>query len=407
VPASGRASAEVANEQAEAERARSPVSAEAHRPHAAGALTELEKELLELIGRGVDEALNDAAFNELALRLFAYQFQRNVPYRLFCESQQRDPGTVAHWHALPAVPIAAFKSVELACEPVEQAAALFMSSGTTRPEERSRHFHPRLAVYDAATRANFAAHVLPDQAQLPFLVLNPMPRTLPNSSLAYYLGLMARTYGTPKTDFFVDDEGLRFEALETALADAVSRSTPVCIVGTTFAFVHLLDRYRADGMQFVLPPGSRVFDTGGVKGRSREITREDLQQLVTQRLGVPPTHQLNMYGLTELSTQFIDATLRQHLAGHALPDHLCKTVPPWARTRVLDPETLVELPAGDVGVLCHTDLANWASVCTVLTEDLGVLRDGGFEILGRVQGTQARGCSLAIDELLAATGERS
>ncbi len=114
-----------------------------------------------------------------------------------------------------------------------------------------------------------------------------------------------------------------------------------------------------------------------------------------------------MYGLTELSTQFIDATLRDHLAGRPPAGHPLKTVPPWARTRVLDPETLAELPAGEVGVLCHTDLANWASVCTVLTEDLGVQRDGGFEMLGRVQGTQARGCSLAMDELLAASGQRS
>jgi D-arabinose 1-dehydrogenase-like Zn-dependent alcohol dehydrogenase len=374
---------------------------------AAGSLTALERELLGVIGRGVDQPLTDAGFNELALRLFAYQFERNEPYRQFCESQRRHPGTVTNWRELPAVPIAAFKSVELACEPVDQAAALFMSSGTTRPEERSRHFHPRLAVYDAATRTNFAAHVLPDQAQLPFLVLNPMPRALPNSSLAYYLDLMTCTYGTAESDFFVDDDGLRFDALGTALTDAVRGSTPVCVVGTTFAFVHLLDRYRTDGTRFDLPPGSRVFDTGGVKGRSRDITRSDLQQQVTQQLGVPPTHQLNMYGLTELSTQFIDATLREHLAGHPLAAHPWKTVPRWARTRVLDPETLAELPAGEIGVLCHTDLANWASVCTVLTEDLGVQRDGGFEILGRLQGTQARGCSLAVDELLAATGPRS
>jgi 2-desacetyl-2-hydroxyethyl bacteriochlorophyllide A dehydrogenase len=381
--------------------------AQAREPAANGELTPLERDLLAVIGRGVDEPLSDEAFNDLALRLFAYQFAHNEPYRLFCESQRRRPDTVGHWRDLPAVPIAAFKSVELACEPVTQAAALFMSSGTTRPEERSRHFHPRLAVYDAATRTNFAAHVLPDDAHLPFLVLNPEPDVLPNSSLAYYLGLMARTYGTAESDFFVDDDGLRFEAFGTAMATAIARATPVCVLGTTFAYVHLFDRHRADGAKLDLPPGSRVFDTGGIKGRSREVTREELQEQIAQRLGVPPTHQLNMYGLTELSTQFIDAALRQHLAGQPLDARPWKTIPPWARTRVLDPETLAELPAGEIGVLCHTDLANWASVCTVLTEDLGVQRHAGFEILGRVQGTQARGCSLAMDELLTATGQRA
>src|SRR6185437_6980428 len=141
---------------------------------------------------------------------------------------------------------------------------------------------------------------------------------------------------------------------------------------------------------------------GGVKGRSREISREELSEAIATRLGVPPNYQVNMYGLTELSTQFIDANLRRRCAGLS-PERL-KTVPPWARTRVLDPETLEELPCGEVGVLCHTDLANRGSVCTILTEDLGVWRGDGFEILGRVQGTQARGCSIAMDELLSATG---
>jgi hypothetical protein len=109
-----------------------------------------------------------------------------------------------------------------------------------------------------------------------------------------------------------------------------------------------------------------------------------------------------MYGLTELSTQFIDQSLRSTLAG--APLNRVKSVPPWARTRVLDPETLIELPSGEIGVLCHTDLANRASVCTILTEDLGVARGSGFAVLGRVSGSEARGCSIAMDELLAATG---
>jgi hypothetical protein len=138
-------------------------------------------------------------------------------------------------------------------------------------------------------------------------------------------------------------------------------------------------------------------DTGGVKGRSREITRDELATSLTERLGIPSDHQVNMYGLTELSTQFLDAVLRAGMSARR------KSVPAWARTRVLDPETLLELSPGAIGVLCHTDLANRASVCTVLTEDLGVAVEGGFEMVGRVAGTQARGCSIAMDELLTAT----
>ena len=361
-----------------------------------------EAELLAFIARGMAEPSDDREFDALARGLFAYQYTRNEPYRKFCDARGATPETVGHWTEIPAVPIGAFKEVTLACEPVEDAAALFMSSGTTRPEQRSRHYHPSLAVYDASITTNFVAQVLPDAARLPFLVLNPPPAALPNSSLAYYLGVMRDRYGDVGSDFFVTDEGLQHERLVTALVAARREERPIGLLGTTFAFVHFLDRLAAEGEQLRLPDGSRVFDTGGVKGRSREISREELTEAITARLGISADFQVNMYGLTELSTQFVDANLRRRYVG--LPPERFKTVPPWARTRVLDPETLDELPPGEVGVLCHTDLGNRASVSTILTEDLGVWRGEGFEILGRVQGSQARGCSIAMDELLSATG---
>ncbi len=363
-----------------------------------------ETRLLEFIAAGVDAPRDDASFNELALGLFAYQYARNRPYRLYCDRRRATPETVSHWTDLPAVPIGAFKEEILTTEPIEHAEALFMSSGTTRPENRSRHYHPTLAVYNASIRTNFAAHVVPDAAALPFLVLNPHPAALPNSSLAYYLGVMLDRYGAEGSDYFVDDNGLDHERLRARLREAISSGQPVCLLGTTFAFVHFLDRLAEDNLRFALPPGSRVFDTGGVKGRSREISREELGQAIAERLGIPCDWQVNMYGLTELSTQFIDLNIRQTVLG--LGGRRRKSVPPWARTRVLDPETLVEVPPGTVGVLCHTDLANRGSVCTILTEDLGVAIDDGFEILGRVKGSQARGCSIAMDELLSATGKR-
>jgi D-arabinose 1-dehydrogenase-like Zn-dependent alcohol dehydrogenase len=404
-------------------------------------------ELLQLIAQGADGPLatDDAAFNALALALFRYQYERNEPYRRFCDYRRQTPARVEHWRQIPAVPIGAFKEATLATEPVEQAVACFMSSGTTRPEQRSRHYHPDLTVYDVSARTNFAAHVLPDGARLPLLVLNPPPVALPNSSLAHYLGLMVDAYGAAGSGYFVDEGGLQQGRLLAALAEFVGQGRPVCLAGTTFAFVHLLDQMAEQGQRLALPPGSRVMDTGGVKGRSREITGDELMTALLERLGVPDDHQVNMYGLTELSTQFLDAVLRkaarlslsiEHQQEGQLPSQprplspapgavqetlppsqpgslsprrgesqreRFKTVPAWARTRVLDPETLAELPPGGVGVLCHTDLANRASVCTVLTEDLGVAVEGGFAMLGRVAGSQARGCSIAMDELLTAT----
>jgi D-arabinose 1-dehydrogenase-like Zn-dependent alcohol dehydrogenase len=363
-----------------------------------------ETRLLEFVAAGVDAPRDDASFNDLALGIFAYQYARNRPYQLFCDRRRATPQTVSHWTEVPAVPIGAFKEVTLATEPIEHAEALFMSSGTTRPENRSRHYHPTLAVYNASIRTNFAAHVVPDSASLPFLVLNPRPASLPNSSLAYYLGVMLDNYGATGSDYFVDENGLDHDRLRARLREAIEMAQPVCLLGTTFAFVHFVDRLAEDNLGFVLPPGSRLFDTGGVKGRSREIGREEFGQSIAERLGIPLDWQVNMYGLTELSTQFIDLNIRQTVLG--LGGRRRKSVPPWARTRVLDPETLAEVPPGTVGVLCHTDLANRASVCTILTEDLGVAVDDGFEILGRVKGSQARGCSIAMDELLSATGNQ-
>ena len=350
---------------------------------------------------------DDDAFNRLALALFRFQYERDDPFRRYCDYRRQPPDQVDHWKQIPAVPIGAFKEATLTTEPIERAAACFMSSGTTRPEQRSRHYHPDLAVYDASARANFAAHVLPDGVRLLLLVLNPPPQALPNSSLAHYLGLMVDAFGLDGSAYYVDAHGLQQERLLAALTKVTENGPPVCLAGTTFAFVHLLDQMADDGRRLILPPGCRVMDTGGVKGRSREIARNELTTALTERLGIPADHQVNMYGLTELSTQFLDAVLRQAVPSRGDPRESrrerFKTIPAWARTRVLDPETLEELPPGEVGVLCHTDLANRASVCTILTEDLGVAVAGGFEVLGRVAGSQARGCSIAMDELLMAT----
>jgi hypothetical protein len=105
--------------------------------------------------------------------------------------------------------------------------------------------------------------------------------------------------------------------------------------------------------------------------------------------------------MTEHSTQFLDAVLRNRVLGVRAPRF--KTVPPWARTLVLDPDTLRPLPPGQRGLLCRYDLANRASAMAVLSEDVGYAVGEGFELLGRAQGSEARGCSIAVDELISAT----
>jgi alcohol dehydrogenase, propanol-preferring len=360
----------------------------------------LEGELLSLIGRGVDSPRDDGEFNDLALRLFAYQFAANEPYRKYCVRKGRTPDDVARWHDVPAVPIGAFKEALLVTAPPEQAVACFQSSGTTGTK-KSQHFHPSLAVYDASASTNWQAHLLPEGQPMRLLVLSPPREDLPNSSLAHYLSLMVERYGAPGSGFLLRDGRLDLDAVADALRESEASGTPVVLLGTSFAFVHVYDDLTTRGVTFALPPGSRIMDTGGFKGRSREVSRTELFGMLREAFGVPREYCVNMYGLTEHSTQFLDAALRNHLAGRVAPRY--KTVPPWARTRVLDPETLEELPPGEMGLLCHYDLANRGSVLAVLTEDIGYALGDGFELVGRAHGAEARGCSIAIDELLSAT----
>ena len=376
---------------AQARQTRTPQTASDGRP--------LEADLRAFVSRGVDGPCEDGEFNELALRLFAYQFANNRPYRLLAERRGRTPATVSHWRELPAVPIAAFKETLLAAEPVEGAVE-FNSSGTTRPEHRSRHFHRDLTLYNLNAQLNFKAHVLPDRDSLPLLVLFPPRDELPNSSLAHWLTLMVERFGAPGSDWFVSNAaGLDAPRLLKRLHEA---SEPVGVLAASFGLVHFLEHCQEQRVRVALPPGSRVMDTGGYKGRSREYGRDELYAMVTEYLGVPASHIVNMYGMTEHGTQFLDAVLRDHLANGGQPPVRYKVVPPWARTLVVDPDTMAEQPAGERGLLLHVDLINRASALCVLTEDVGHTLGRGFELLGRAQGSEARGCSIALDELIQA-----
>ncbi|HET7327408.1 MAG TPA: hypothetical protein VFJ14_08990, partial [Nocardioidaceae bacterium] len=152
------------------------------------------------------------------------------------------------------------------------------------------------------------------------------------------------------------------------------------------------------------------------------VSAADLRALAGERLGVADPWCVNYYGMTEISTQYYDTTLRSAWLGRPdRPRH--KTAPPWARIRVVDPETREPVEPGERGLVVHYDLANWGSCLAVLTEDIGYLAPAqqsppgtppypqpspqpDFALLGRAEGTEARGCSVALDEMLAANPGR-
>lgn len=361
---------------------------------------DLRAAILEMIRKGADQPPDDGAFNKLALRLFAHQFEANAPYRRFCQQRGKTPETVRGWREIPPVPIAAFKELPLACGPIEEAVACFMTSGTADPEKRGRHYHFTLEVYDASATTFFKANILPDMDRMRLLILGSPPDLSSNSSLSHFLGLMHRDFGWPGSRFYIGADGLAAADLVSDLRRAERSGEPVCLLGASFAFVHFLDRCRAEALQFRLATDSRIMDTGGFKGRSREISQDELYAAFLETLSVPPQRCVNMYGMTELSMQCYDSPLRRCVLG--LPEERLMQAPPWARTVVLDADSLGPASPGARGIICHYDLANCSSVIGILTEDVGVAGPAGFRLLGRIRGAESRGCSVSADEMLAA-----
>jgi len=338
-------------------------------------------------------------FDAWALRIFRHQFERNAPYRAFCIRRGITPDTVARADDVPAVPALAFRHAELTCD--ESIEAVFRTSGTTSDgAARGRHPVPYLALYRTAALATFAHFVLPDAARLEAVLLVPSPAERPDSSLARMCGWIAD--GSASSTLVAGAGGLDVEATLARLDEAERRGAALLLVGVTAAFTTLFDACRARGRTFRLGPGSRVVDTGGAKGMSRPLSRAGFLRAVWGFLGVAGYWCVNEYGMTELCSQRYEGVLRDRFDGRSLePRRLVG--PPWLRTRVLDPETLAPVRAGERGVLCHHDLANAGSVAVVLTEDVGrAVGDDGIEVLGRVAGAPPRGCGLLLADLVSA-----
>jgi hypothetical protein len=359
---------------------------------------DLQQRLLALVARGVKEPSTEAEFDQLALDIFEFQYERCAVYRAYCDRRKAKPQSVKHWKEIPATPTSAFKDFALTCFPVEQAVAEFHTSGTTR-EQSGKHFLATLELYHAAIGPNFAAYLLPDFARLPMMVLTPSPEEAPRSSLSHMMGVVMEEFGADDSVYYVEGGQLLLEKLVRDLCEAQWAHQPVFLLGTAFAFVHLFDHCVKEKLKFEMAEGSRAMETGGFKGRSRELLKEDLYALFERVLGIPATRIVNEYGMTELSTQFYDGTLRTGKRTDG------KAVPPWARVLVIDPNTGREAAENERGLIRIFDLANlWTMMC-VQTEDLGIARqnDSGtveFKVLGRAAGAEVRGCSLNAENIV-------
>jgi hypothetical protein len=203
---------------------------------------------------------------------------------------------------------------------------------------------------------------------------------------------MASKFGVDGAEFCVGPEGLKTESLLAGLKQCVRDKSPVALMGSSFGFVHLFDQMDLQKLSLKLPEGSRLMDAGGYKGRSREISRDAFVELARTRLGLPPERIVNLLGMTEIASQVYDD----------VSDSRVKKPPHWMRTQVVHPARFrngdLEPVADGQGLLRHWDLANVERPMVVQSEDIGLKRGTGFDVLRRAKGAEPRGCSLSMEE---------
>lgn len=348
----------------------------------------MRETILRLI-QAESNPISDDLFNTAALQLFEYQFNCNPAYRQFSLSQKKEPSALRRWEEIPFLPVMAFKLLDVACRPVGDAKKVFRSSGTTGAE-RSRHCLFDLELSEAAILSHFGRCMMPEGERMRLAILTPSPDEGPDSSLSHMMEVIRHRYGTEESRYYIERGRLQGERLAFDLAESWE---PVCLLGTSFSFVHFIDFHEERSFPLILPKGSRLMDTGGFKGKSREVSREWIYAKAEEQWGIPPENCVNEYGMSEMTSQFYDRIVGRDSVRVYTPS-------PQLRTRVLSPETLQPVAKGEIGLLAHLDLANIDSAAAILTEDIGREVDGGFLLIGRATGAAAKGCSLTLDDLL-------
>ncbi|HEY3330292.1 MAG TPA: hypothetical protein VGK19_09755 [Capsulimonadaceae bacterium] len=313
-------------------------------------------------------------FEPLTLALFRRQYDLNSAYRRYVDACPSAVGDITSLVDIPSVPAQAFKTVSLSCTSTDGCAAVFESSGTTQALA-GKHWmdSDALALYELSLVQGYDRIQSALPANAPLWAIMPPAADAPHSSLSHMLATLGASH------WFWDDWSLLARAL-------TNLTTPIVLFGTGFAFVALFDAFPETN--WPLPAGSVVINTGGFKGRTREIARTDFYSLLRDRFELPDGACLAEYGMSEMASQF-----------YAIGEEGAFLAPPWLRTRIIDPYTGDDVEAGEPGLLRVYDLANWNSVLAIQTQDMAVADGAGFRLLGRAPDADVRGCSLTVEEL--------
>ncbi len=332
-------------------------------------------------------------FDELALAIAAFQIEHVEPVRRLTSARGFDPRRARSVAELPALPVDAFKLRRVAAHPPEFDLRVFRTSGTTQgSERRGEHAFRTLDTYRAASIAWGLEHLTRGMRPARLFVLAPSSIELPDSSLSFMIDAMAEALGMSPRHLVSLERGLDFEAFEAEAAACADAGEPVLVLGTSFAYVYLLD--ALDGRSRPLPSGSRAMITGGFKGRTREVPEAELRREIARALGLDAAQLVGEYGMTELSSQLWEPSIEGGAGRYRTPA--------WLRVEAVEPDTLEPVAPGEVGLARFVDLANVDSAIAVQTVDRIRVVEGEVELLGRAPGAPPRGCSLAIDDLLRA-----
>ena len=312
------------------------------------------------------------SFNALALDLFHLHAAENPVYHGFLNALGRDPARVERVADIPFLPIELFRDRTVLLDGLK-ADRIFTSSGTTGMRT-STHAVPWPELYERSFVEGFRL-AYGDPREWRILALLPAYLERPDSSLVYMAQLLIAATGDPLSGTYLHD----LDALVDVLERSEAERERTLLLGVTFALLDLAEKHP---MRLA---HTTVMETGGMKGRRPELVREDVHAILKEAFGIPAVH--SEYGMTELLSQAYSAGEGRF------------TCPPWMRVLVREVSDPFTRPAhGRTGGIDVIDLCNAASCPFISTQDLGRLHpDGTFEVLGRFDNSDVRGCNLMVE----------
>ena len=310
-------------------------------------------------------------FNDLALDVFRFQFENNVVYQDFCQHLKKGPETVSHYLDIPFLPISFFKTHRV-LSTQKEVETIFTSSGTTQ-STTSKHLVPDIKLYENSFLRAFE-YFYEAPKEICILALLPSYLEREGSSLIYMVDYLINKSNHPDSGFYLHN----LDELHRKLLDLEQKNTKTLLIGVSFALLDLAEQFP------VKLKNTTVMETGGMKGRRKELIREELHHILTQRLGVDRIH--SEYGMTELLSQ-----------AYSKGNGIFQT-PPWMKIITRDTEDPLSIQAyGKTGGINVIDLANVYSCSFIATQDLGKTHaNGSFEVLGRFDDSDIRGCNLMV-----------